>query len=296
MRAPRTLGLVASVAVAAASAVVPFAARADSDPSTGATDVLPAHRHVPVVLTGAQLPDWSRLAAVGTPMPYPSGALTGERDAHNGITQVPPDARTGVDPDQIVAFRWDDVTQEFVEIPVQVDQRFPFFLANPNSDFGIYSGTDTELTYQWDVEAWKMTAGTCTKAYPPGESAMADPVDTLDDDDEIVFMASDAGPQAPAGALGPIGTDTKRQELVLTDPATGTVGFAYLFLRPTGSRFDATNGYVQYDTGHHPLPPRRTAPRCRAAAAARQRPGSGPPSRTVTCASWPTPWRSTTSA
>ena len=81
------------------------------------------------MLTGAELPAWSRLAAEGTPAPYPSGTAAGERDAHNGTVVVPPDPRReGVPVEQIAAYRWDG--ERFVEIPVQVDERFPYFLAN----------------------------------------------------------------------------------------------------------------------------------------------------------------------
>lgn len=85
-------------------------------------DLLPNRDAAPVVLTGAQLPDWSRLPAVGTADPAPS-PLVSVRDAHNGMLTVPPDARDGVPVEQIVAHRWDGTA--LVEIPVQVDQRFP---------------------------------------------------------------------------------------------------------------------------------------------------------------------------
>jgi hypothetical protein len=214
-----------------------------------ADTVLPADRAAePVVLTGAQLPDWSRLPATGTPKPWPSGAgqgLDDTRDAHNGTLTVPPDARAGAPVEQLTAFRYDGAG--FVEIPVQVDQRFPYFLANASSDFGVYSGTDTELTYQWDVESWKMTAGDCAKAYPDGEGPTADPVPTLDDDDEITFMASDAGAQAPASTVAPAGA-TERHEVTLTDPLDpGATSYVYLFRTPTGPSFTAANGYVHYE-------------------------------------------------
>ena len=101
MRSPRTLGFVATASVLL-STVAPLVANA-----AGPEDVLPTRATAPVVLTGAQLPTWSRLAATGTPNPYPSGALTGERSAHNGTIVVPPDARAGVDPEKIAAYRWD---------------------------------------------------------------------------------------------------------------------------------------------------------------------------------------------
>src|SRR5207249_1498578 len=101
----------------------------------------------------------------------------------------------------------------------------------------IYSSVDEELTYQWDDETWKKTSGECSASYAPGDAApMADPVPTLDDDDEIAFMASDAGLRAPAGVVGPRGTGSSRQEVWLP-----TVGYVYLFLSPSGSSFNATN-------------------------------------------------------
>ncbi len=246
MRPSRRHALVLATVMAASSVGLAPAARASLP--IALDDIVPTRTTAPVVVTGAQTPEWSRLAATGTPNPYPSGALVGVRDAHNGTLVVPPDARTGVDPAQVAAYRWSTKHGKFFEIPVQVDQRFPYFLANPNSDFGTYSGTDTELTYQWDVESWKMVDGVCTKAYPSGQGAMVDPVATLDDDDEIVVMASDAGPQAPSTARGPKGTTTaRRHEIRVVDPLTGDTSFAYLFLRKDGSGFDATNGYVRYE-------------------------------------------------
>ena len=234
----------------------------------------------PVVLTGAQVPVWSRLAATGVAQPYPSGtpAPTGDgmRSAHNGTIAVPPDARSGVDPDEIAAYRWDG--SGWTEVPVQVDQRFPHFLANARSDFGIYSGTDPELTYSWapdahsaGAESWKQLFGTCSARYAadlaevetaiaagvvtlgPQESAedwlaaMVDPVPTLDDDDELALDASDAGPLAPADATAPEGVDAASGQVVhVLDPVDPLAGGAiYLFLKPGGSRFTAADGHVQ---------------------------------------------------
>jgi hypothetical protein len=197
----------------------------------------------PVVLTGADLPAWSRLAATTVCAPYPSGT-TGGRDAHNGTNVVPPDVRVGAPVGQIAAYRWSGVG--FVEIPVQVDQRFFYCLSNPASDFAFYSGTDKELTYAWDVESWKKTDGLCTSSYPPGAGPTPDPVATFDDDDELAFMASDAGAQAPLGALPPLGA-TQGQAVALVDPLDpSTTRYVYLFLKPAGSSFTAANGYVSY--------------------------------------------------
>src|SRR6185503_10806558 len=73
-----------------------------------------------------------------------------------------------------------------------------------------------------------------------------DPVATLDDDDEIAFMASDAGMQAPVGTLGPLGT-TEGHGIAVVDPLDPTnPTFVYLYRRASGSSFTAANGYVTY--------------------------------------------------
>ncbi|MEN3272043.1 MAG: hypothetical protein V7636_804, partial [Actinomycetota bacterium] len=219
--------------------------------SSHADPTLPAARAAqPVVLTGAQLPDWSQLAAVGKANPNPLVGRTDQiggddaRDAHNGTVVAPPaDARTGVDPAQVVAYRWDGA--HYLEIPVQIDQRFPWYLANGRSDFSHYSGTDEELTYQWDVERWKMIGGVCTQE-PAQGTPMLDPVASFDDDDELTFMPSDGGNQAPPTAIAPAGA-TDRHEVAITDPLDpSATSYVYLFRAPTGASFDATNGYVHY--------------------------------------------------
>lgn len=197
----------------------------------------------PVVLTGSEIPQWSRLAATALCEPYPSGT-TGGRDAHNGTSTVPPDVRTGVAVDQVVAFRWNGLA--FVEIPVQVDEKFFYCLSNPPSEFAFYSGTDKELSYEWDVESWKKTDGQCNAQYPPSVGVTEDPVATFDDDDEIVFMASDAGLQAPAIAIPPLGTSNGIGITIIDPLDLATIRYVYLFLRAGGSAFDASNGYVDY--------------------------------------------------
>ena len=236
----RRLSVVPVIAIVA-SMLAPSATPA----SAGPVDI-PARSVEPVILQGAQLPDWSRLPAQGAGKGHTYGTQGGQRDAHAGQLVVPPDARPGVPVDQVTAYAWEN--GRFTEIPVQVDERFPYFLANGNSDFGAYSGTDEELTYAWDVESWKKTAGECFAQYPEGVSAMADPVPTLDDDDEIVFMADDAGAQAPLDAEGPVGSGTRRQEVQLVDPRDPTSQrYVYLFLKASGSTFNETNGYVNYE-------------------------------------------------
>ncbi len=249
--------------------------------------VRPAREAEPVVLTGTALPAWSRLPATGTPALYPGGTdeqnQIGDRvrSAHHGTIVVPPDARDGSNApvEAITAWRWDPDTG-YVEVPVQVDERFPHFLANARSTFSVYSGTDMELTYAWGgdgvstvgEEAWKKVAGECEARYASeseleglaaagvitpglGETLAdylgpkADPVPGLDDDDEIVFMAEDAGPRAPADRA-PDRADVdpaSKHEVVLVDPLTGMVSYVYLFLADEGPSFSADDGYVQFD-------------------------------------------------
>jgi hypothetical protein len=213
-------------------------------PAQATPVVAVARKAEPVVLTGAQVPSWSRLPAQGTALPWPAGFLDGVRDAHHGTLTVPPDVRTGVDPDQVVAYKWNPNSGKWAEVPVQVDERFPYFLANANSEFAMYSAVDEELTYAWDTERWNMTAGSCTTAHPPGAGTMADPVPTLDDDDEIAFMADDAGVKAPTGATRPKNTTGDRQEIALADPLDPTKKrYVYLYLKSTGP---SAAGYVTY--------------------------------------------------
>jgi hypothetical protein len=197
----------------------------------------------PVLITGVEIPQWSRLAATIVCAPYPSGT-TGSRDAHNGTDVIPADVRTGVPVDQIVAYRWDGLA--FVEIPVQVDEKYFYCLSNPPSEFSFYSGTDKELTYAWDEESWKKSAGQCSAQYPPGAGPTPDPVATFDDDDEIVFMASDAGPQAPMVVLPPLGTSNGLGVAIVDPLDLGNTRYIYLFLKAGGSSFNAANGYVTY--------------------------------------------------
>ena len=164
---------------------------------------------------------------------------------------MPPDGRTGVPVDEIVAYRWDG--SRFVEIPVQVDELYPYCLANDPSDFAFYSGTDKELTYEWDVESWKKIGGECFKEYSaadlPGRFGRANAAGSRRDArrrrrDRRSWRATPAS-QAPVAHWARSGRG-RRQEIAITDPLTGAVSYVYLFRKPGGSSFDASNGYVDY--------------------------------------------------
>ncbi|TAJ52499.1 MAG: hypothetical protein EPN60_04930 [Nevskiaceae bacterium] len=253
----------------------------DTDPVSALQRTASAARQVEaVILTGSQLPGWSAPSAAGLPYPYPSGtglidqchsagfpeqlcdgllgALGGTpldtttRSAHNGVFLYPPNWQVGDEPvsggvpvAEIAAYAY--VGNAWKEIPVQVDEKYPYFLANSHSDFAIYSGTDEELSYAWDLERWNPgdSEDGCTAVAPKGTP---DPVGGLDDDDELVFMAKDAGGLAPTGSVPgdvPEGAPSQLVTLVdALDPATMRV--VYLFRRSGGSSFAGKPHYVHY--------------------------------------------------
>jgi hypothetical protein len=286
---PRNRALIGSLTAATLIGGT-LAASASPGPVRLAAPALTVARDAaPVVLTGAQIPAWSAPAATGVAAPYPSG-VTGKyssqippafgnyaiRTAHNGT--IAPVAKTGVATDEVAAYAWTD--KGWREVPVQVDERFPNFLANARSDFGVYSGTDQELTYAWNPtahsvgqEAWKKMFGTgaadCNARYALTEAevqaaigahvvtlgpqekladymkAMSDPVAGIDDDDEIALQARDAGLQAPSGTTPPAGAHDG-QVVVMADPLDPTTQrYTYLFLKTGGSSFTAANSEVQ---------------------------------------------------
>src|SRR5206468_5217359 len=113
------------------------------------------------------------------------------------------------------------------QIPFQVDERFTRYLSNNASGFAIYSGTDEHVDYAFDREGWRFTdslpSDPC-RAFPykdgvstdPGPVTTPDPIQGLDDTDEMAFMANDAGPPAPDGSTPP-GTE-KLFQVRLVDP------------------------------------------------------------------------------
>lgn len=180
-----------------ASAVAAAGTHVAGNPAFGSGPIVKARASEPVVINGRDIPTWSRAAAVGFPAPYPSGvtnAYGGDnvRSAHNGVIAVPPDSRSGVNPDQIAAYRFDGAS--WTEIPVQVDQMYLNFLANGHSSFSIYSGTDQELTYAWNPtahsvgeESWKKVFGGITGITNPAYS----------DPNKCVARYEQPGPNGP---------------------------------------------------------------------------------------------------
>jgi hypothetical protein len=136
----------------------------------------------------------------------------------------------GVSPGDVVAFRRRN--NAWQQIPVQVDERHTVNL-------GVVHNQAPEVASDYLVYS------------DPGTLAGADPVASVDSDDEIVFMAADAGGRAgddvsePSGVLPGSGF-----EFTITDPVDGDArGFVYLFRRVPGSGLDPSAGldYAQYD-------------------------------------------------
>ncbi|MHB8571820.1 MAG: hypothetical protein ACYDAY_02530 [Candidatus Dormibacteria bacterium] len=159
----------------------------------------------PVVITGAQVPDWSAGPELtfradqppgGTLQGVPFGDTQGKLPAqlrsdcydpsnqpdvngwvdpnhgdHNCYqsSQLPfrtTPGRTGVDPNLIRGYRWDG--QGFVQIPFQVDTRWVHYLSNNASGFAAYSGVDQETTYTFDREGFRYTTNLPFDPADPG--------------------------------------------------------------------------------------------------------------------------------
>lgn len=134
----------------------------------------------------------------------------------------------------VVGFRWTGT--EWINIPIQIDERavvnFGKIYNNPNAQ---YYSSKPALT-----NALVYTSGNTWTGNDPNPK--------FDADDELVFMARDAGVQAtggqPAGTLA--GTAV---EIHVTDPlAPGNEGFVYLFRKMPGPAVKQAPGkrYVTY--------------------------------------------------
>jgi len=140
----------------------------------------------------------------------------------------------GIQTDDVVAFRFTDAWEQ---IPVQVDERD---LVEYGQVYGAYAGdlNPTAMSYGVGVfEEFYSDGGTFT-------GPDSDPF--LDADDEIVFMAGDAGARPadfsePAGVVPGSGVEVR-----IEDPLDGGEGFVYLFLHDGTLDPSADREYVKY--------------------------------------------------
>lgn len=141
---------------------------------------------------------------------------------------------TNVGPHDVVAFAYDD---GWIQIPLQVDER-------DTREFStIYGAASEENPF-----AGTYGTGVFETVYCDPQTFTGPDTDpTLDADDEIVFMAFDAGGRAPADD-GPTHVDpASRLELRLTDPLDGTIGYVYLFVHDGTRDPSAGAAHVAYD-------------------------------------------------
>lgn len=135
----------------------------------------------------------------------------------------------------IVGFRWTGTA--WAALPVQVDERavvnFGKIYNNPSAVFyNSAPGNVNQLVYT-----------------SPNTFTGGDPNAKFDSDDEIAFMARDAGVAAPAG-LRPTGTVAgSGVQVKISDPlVSGSEGYVYLFRKVSGSGLKQNAGvsYVKY--------------------------------------------------
>jgi hypothetical protein len=215
----------------------------------------------PVVLTGADLPGWAVPANQTAKLPLLDLPEAGECalddstcDSHNDYAEPELDTSGAQEPgpptDSFLAYRWSG--SAFEQIRFQVDEVFTRYLSNGASGFAFFSGEDQHTTYAYDREGFRWwgedPANPCVAK--PASDVAVDPIAGLDANDELAFMAEDAGPAAPEDAALPAGIEDARAVRVTdpTDPAAER--FVYLMrAREGGPRpaFDASNGYVKYE-------------------------------------------------
>jgi hypothetical protein len=266
-------GLTLSISILAALliAVTAFAGSPVVDPT------VPAARDADaVVLTGKDFPGWAAASNVTAKLPLTD--LTGDpvtnepapgdgcttfdaQCAHNHYAKPDFDSQDvapqkGVPTERLLGYRWNPKagkTGKFEQIPFQVDEVFTRYLDNSASGFSVYSGQDQHTSYAFDREGWRMygedPSNPCKAVPADGVKTTHDPVQGLDTNDELAFMASDAGPRAPSGAALPKGVIDAR-EVHVADP-TNPSGVKAVYVMEAGAKgpdpeYDASNGYVRY--------------------------------------------------
>lgn len=218
----------------------------------------------PLVLTGADLPGLAAPAAKAIEANPQGNTDADVFDRHADETDtlwvIPPSPNPAVLPGQLFVFRWNGT--DFEQIPFQVDERFERYLRvgpfingpDARAAQGVPGGPNRmaglELTYSFDVEPWRKTAGICEAEFrDPARTTTSDPASAFDTDDEIVFLYRDAGPRAPAEAAWPAGVGARRHEVKVIDPLDrGASRWVYVYTSETLTpAFTAANGYVSYE-------------------------------------------------
>ena len=161
-------------------------------------------------------------------------------------------APSGTDVHALYGFKYDPAARAYVQIPFQVDEVFTRYLNNNASGFSPYSGEDQHTSYAFDREGfrwWGEDPSNPCLARPRSEVA-TDPIAGLDHNDEVAFMARDAGAQAPAGARRPEGI-AELQEVRISDPTNPAAPTRFVYVGRAADRgpkraFTSKNGYIKY--------------------------------------------------
>jgi len=177
-------------------------------------------------------------------------------------SRLPRNPRAGADVNLLLGYAWNG--HHFVQIPFQIDQVFTRYITNNDSGFAFYSGVDQETTYAFDREGfryssddWLQHGGNPCTPEPAADASgghpatTPDPLKGLHDDDQLVFMYSDAGAQAPSGQKLPNGIASAYDVRVADPTSPATVRHVYVMLSKGGHgdprpAFTAANGYVRY--------------------------------------------------
>ncbi|MEA2453162.1 MAG: hypothetical protein QOG04_1872 [Actinomycetota bacterium] len=268
-----------AIALALFAGLLPVVTAGVASAQTDGTPLAVARDTEPVVLTGASFAKWAAPADAAVKAPsvngkrclaaqngaeaVPGGFFDEERDCTHNTYEEPDassstatnEAVTGTPTDRLLGYRWTGT--KFEQIPFQVDEMQVRYLSNNNSGFAFYSETDQHTTYVFDREAYRWTEdyGSERPTDPmapciakPSSDVAPDKVPGLDTDDELAFMAKDAGQQAASTAPLPTGI-VDSYEVGVFDPISG--GTSYIYVMKAGDEgpkplFDATNGYVRY--------------------------------------------------
>ena len=287
MGRPLTMSLLAGVVLAAVAAV-PGASSGSGLPRVVDYTIPARHDTEPIVLDGQDFGTWSVPANLTARLPLDdlkdcpysvdpsgfdptSGGLSGilgafkqncpagyDPHSHYADPEIDTsrqtgDAVQGTPVNRLLGYRWNPHAGKYVQIPFQVDEVFTRYLNNEASGFAVYSGEDQHTTYAFDREGFRYT-----KDGPPDDPCRAqpasppatDPVKGLDANDEVAFMASDAGPRAPASAPLPSGIEGAKT-VTIADPTNPRAAPTYVYVMKAAANgprpaFNASNGYVHY--------------------------------------------------
>jgi hypothetical protein len=233
-------------------------------PAPGGVDTnTPAKRDTePIVLRGSDLPEWAAPSNQTLRLPFVDFLECQSFDEdckHNQYEEPHADTQDfysdnkGPAVESLRGFRWDAKTSSWRQIPFQVDEVFTRYLNNSASGFAIYSGEDQHTTYAYDREGFRWfenEAGDpcAAKAASP---VARDPVEGLDQNDEIAFMYADAGDRKPPGAQLPEGILDPPYEIVVADPTDPSADPKYVYVMQASAKgpkpaYTAENGYVSY--------------------------------------------------